>query len=275
MKTRHDDIIRVWLHIKVAAHLEGMHEYDYRRWLLKRLICGCQPLPLLRTSLRHVTPRHDWWQYRRDDWQYVHESSLTVPARETLLRLRRRALTAEEALEDDLTGRESFYLAIQSGQIDTENMLRVTMLDAALTYHMPGLIGCVPPARALDVRPGAMTRPLHAETARRVHVLHALDDAGLRSYHSMTLETIKVGVAQRADLSKAAADRAVKAFIAELTASLTHGESVNVPGFGTFKVEQRAEKSCINPQTKQRMVVPAKRAPIFRAAPALKEAVNP
>lgn len=272
MKCRHDDVLRVWLFIKVAAHLEGMREHDYRRWLLKRFL-WCDEKPLIRTISANVTPRHDWWQYRRDDWAYVHESSLTPAAYARLLRLRSRQCTAAEMLEDDLTGREAFYLHIPDGQEEIEHSLRLSLVDIAVMCHAPGVIGCVPPARALDVRPDVPLRPLHAATSRKISIYQGLSVSALSQYN-MKLDDIKTGVAERADLSKAAADRAVKAFIAELTDALTTGDGVTVPGFGTFKVEQRAEKTGVNPQTKEKMIIPARKAPVFRAAPALRQAVN-
>ena len=272
MKCRHDDVLRVWLYIKVAAHLEGMRELDYRRWLLKRFL-WCHDKPLVRTLSERVVPRHDWWQYRRDDWAYVHETSLTPPAYARLLRLRARRCTAAEMLEDDVTGREAFYLHIPDGQDEIERSLRLSLVDIALTWHLPGLIGHLPPARALDVRPDVPLRTLHAASAKKIFVLQGLSSSALLTYN-MKLEDIKTGVAERADLSKAAADRAVKAFIAELTDALTTGDGVTVPGFGTFKVEHRAAKNGINPQTKERMTIPARKAPVFRAAPALRQAVN-
>lgn len=272
MKCRHDDVLRVWLFIKVAAHLEGMREHDYRRWLLKRFL-WCDEKPQIRTISANVAPRHDWWQYRRDDWMYVHESSLTPAAYARLLRLRSRQCTAAEMLEDDLTGNESFYLHIPDGQAEIERSLRLSLVDIALACHAPGMIGALPPARVLDVRPDVPLRTLHAATAKKIFLLQGISESALLN-SNMKLEEIKTGVASRADLSKAAADRAVKAFVAELSDALRDGDSVTVPGFGTFKVEQRAEKMGVNPQTRAKMRIPARKAPVFRAAPALKQLVN-
>lgn len=272
MKCRHDDVLKVWLVIKVAAHLEGMREHDYRRWLLKRFLWADEK-PLIRAISASVAPRHDWWQYRRDDWVYVHESSLSPAAYARLLRLRARRCTAAEMLEDELTGKETFYLHIPDGQQEVENALRLSLVDIALTCHMPGVIGALPPARALDVRPGVPLRTLHAATARTLsrYRRHASDWPHI---YSMSLQNLTEGVAERADLSKAAAAKAVSAVFDELTAMLKNGERLTVMNFGTFSVAQRKAKTGTNPQTKQPMNIPAKNAPVFSAAPALRRAVN-
>ena len=76
-----------WLPIKLAAFLEGMTDAEYRRWLFKRLhwlsedaIRAGETLPLIRPISMKVAPRHKQWDIRRDDWKYVHDSSLTPPA---------------------------------------------------------------------------------------------------------------------------------------------------------------------------------------------------
>jgi DNA-binding protein HU-beta len=81
-------------------------------------------------------------------------------------------------------------------------------------------------------------------------------------------------VAQSADISKAAATRAVDTVIEQITATLTKGEQVVLVGFGTFAVKDRAARKGRNPQTGQPIDIPAAKIPGFKAGKALKDAVN-
>ncbi len=81
-------------------------------------------------------------------------------------------------------------------------------------------------------------------------------------------------IAEGADISKAAAGRALDAFIASVTESLQEGDAVALVGFGTFDVRERAARTGRNPQTGQEIDIPAAKVPGFRAGKALKDAVN-
>lgn len=81
-------------------------------------------------------------------------------------------------------------------------------------------------------------------------------------------------VAEGADLSKAAAGRAVDSLISSITAALQKGEQVALVGFGTFLVRDRAERAGRNPRTGETITIPAAKNPAFKAGKALKEAVN-
>ena len=81
-------------------------------------------------------------------------------------------------------------------------------------------------------------------------------------------------VADRADLSKAAAGRAVDALVAAVTEALQQGEQISLVGFGTFAVRERAARSGRNPQTGESITISASRTPVFKAGKALKDAVN-
>lgn len=81
-------------------------------------------------------------------------------------------------------------------------------------------------------------------------------------------------VAAAADLSKAAAARAVDAMIDSVTASLKSGDQVTVVGFGTFLVRERAARTGRNPQTGASIDIPAAKVPSFKAGKALKDALN-
>ena len=81
-------------------------------------------------------------------------------------------------------------------------------------------------------------------------------------------------IAEGADISKAAAGRALDAMIDAVSATLKKGESVNLIGFGTFEVRDRAARTGRNPQTGATIQIAAAKAPAFKAGKALKDAVN-
>ena len=81
-------------------------------------------------------------------------------------------------------------------------------------------------------------------------------------------------VAENAELTKKDAEKAVKAFIEVVTDELKKGEKVQVVGFGTFEVSERAARTGRNPQTGAEMEIPASKAPKFKAGKALKDMVN-
>jgi len=81
-------------------------------------------------------------------------------------------------------------------------------------------------------------------------------------------------VAEGADISKAAATRAVDTVLESITTTLTSGDSVALVGFGTFSVKDRAARTGRNPRTGDVINIPAARVPAFKAGKALKDAVN-
>ena len=81
-------------------------------------------------------------------------------------------------------------------------------------------------------------------------------------------------ITQDADLSKAAACRALDAVIDAVTGALKDGESVPLVGFGTFSVKARAARTGRNPQTGATIQIAAANIPSFKAGKALKDAVN-
>lgn len=81
-------------------------------------------------------------------------------------------------------------------------------------------------------------------------------------------------IAERAELSKKDAEKALKAFEDVITDELVNNKDVRLVGFGTFDVLERAAHTGRNPQTKEPMEIPASKAPRFRAGKALKDAVN-
>jgi DNA-binding protein HU-beta len=81
-------------------------------------------------------------------------------------------------------------------------------------------------------------------------------------------------VAQRAEMSKAEAGRAVDGVIDSITGSLKRGNKVSLMGFGTFVVRGRSARKGRNPKTGDVIQIKAGKSPGFKAGKALKDAVN-
>jgi len=81
-------------------------------------------------------------------------------------------------------------------------------------------------------------------------------------------------IAAGADISKAAAGRALDSFIDAVTEELKTGEQVALVGFGTFSVRDRAARAGRNPQTGETIQIAAAKIPAFKAGKALKDACN-
>jgi len=81
-------------------------------------------------------------------------------------------------------------------------------------------------------------------------------------------------VAESADISKAAASRAVDAFTEIVSNSLRRGDPVTLVGFGTFTVRERAARGGRNPRTGEPIHIRASRLPVFKPGKALKDAVS-
>lgn len=80
-------------------------------------------------------------------------------------------------------------------------------------------------------------------------------------------------VAEKTDLSKKDADAAVSAVLGAIPDALKAGDKIQLVGFGTFEVRNRAAKQGRNPRTGETMTVPASKVPAFKAGKALKDAV--
>jgi len=81
-------------------------------------------------------------------------------------------------------------------------------------------------------------------------------------------------VAEGADISKAAATRAVDTVFDSITSALKGGDQVSLVGFGSFVVKDRAARTGRNPRTGESINIPASKNPTFKAGKALKDAVN-
>ena len=81
-------------------------------------------------------------------------------------------------------------------------------------------------------------------------------------------------IAESADISKKDTEKALKAIVDVVTEELKKGEKVQLVGFGTFEVSERAAREGRNPQTGKTMKIEACKAPKFKAGKALKDAIN-
>lgn len=90
----------------------------------------------------------------------------------------------------------------------------------------------------------------------------------------MNKTELVAAIAEKAGLSKKDAEGAVKAFTDTVAEQLKAGEKIQLVGFGTFEVAERAARTGKNPQTKEEIQIPASKAPKFKAGRALKDTVN-
>lgn len=90
----------------------------------------------------------------------------------------------------------------------------------------------------------------------------------------MNKTELVAAMAEKTQLSKKDTESTLKAFIEVITDELTKGEKVQLVGFGTFEVTERAAREGINPLTKKPMSIPASKAPKFKPGRGLKDAVN-
>ncbi|MCK9201090.1 MAG: HU family DNA-binding protein [Gallionella sp.] len=81
-------------------------------------------------------------------------------------------------------------------------------------------------------------------------------------------------IAKSADISKAAAGRALEATVESIKKALKKGDTVSLVGFGTFKVGKRAARTGRNPRTGETIKIKAAKVPKFTAGKGLKDAVN-
>ena len=83
-----------------------------------------------------------------------------------------------------------------------------------------------------------------------------------------------VALAQKADLSKKDAEKAINAFVEVVTESLKAGEKVQLVGFGTFEAKDRPARVARNPRTGEEIQIEASKTASFKAGKALKDSVN-
>ncbi|CAN5657664.1 HU family DNA-binding protein [soil metagenome] len=81
-------------------------------------------------------------------------------------------------------------------------------------------------------------------------------------------------IASKTGSSKSDAQKFFDQFVDTVTGSLKSGEDVQITGFGKFYVQKRESREGINPQTKQKMTIPASKVPKFTAGNALKDSIK-
>lgn len=81
-------------------------------------------------------------------------------------------------------------------------------------------------------------------------------------------------IAEKAELTKADAGRALDATIEAIQETLAKGEQVSLVGFGTFSVRERAARQGRNPRTGEAIAIPASKNAAFKAGKALKDSLN-
>ena len=90
----------------------------------------------------------------------------------------------------------------------------------------------------------------------------------------MNKTELVAAMAEQTNLSKKDAEAALKAFIDVVSEELRKGEKVQLVGFGTFEVSERAAREGRNPQTGETMEIKASKTPKFKAGKALKDMMN-
>ncbi len=81
-------------------------------------------------------------------------------------------------------------------------------------------------------------------------------------------------IAEKCGMSKTNTEKCVNAVTESITEALQKGEKVQLMGFGTFEVKQRAARKGHNPMTKEEIDIPASKAPVFKAGKQLKDSVS-
>lgn len=90
----------------------------------------------------------------------------------------------------------------------------------------------------------------------------------------MNKTELVAAVAEQADISKKDAEKVLTAFVDVVTEEMKKGEKVQLVGFGTFEVSERAAREGRNPRTGETMKIESSKAPKFKAGKALKDMVN-
>ena len=90
----------------------------------------------------------------------------------------------------------------------------------------------------------------------------------------MNKTELVAAMAEQTQLSKKDAEAALKAFIDVVSEELKKGEKVQLVGFGTFEVSERAAREGINPRTRETIKIAAAKTPKFKAGKQLKDSLN-
>ena len=90
----------------------------------------------------------------------------------------------------------------------------------------------------------------------------------------MNKTELVTAIAEQAEISKKDAEKALKAFTDVVAEGLKNGDKIQLVGFGTFEVSERAAREGRNPQTGESMTIAASKTPKFKAGKALKDLIN-
>ena len=90
----------------------------------------------------------------------------------------------------------------------------------------------------------------------------------------MNKTELVAAIAEKTELTKKEAEKALKAFTDIIAEELAKGEKIQLVGFGTFEVSERAEREGRNPMTGEAIKIAASKTPKFKAGKALKDQVN-
>ena len=96
----------------------------------------------------------------------------------------------------------------------------------------------------------------------------------IRGENTMNKTELIAAMAETSGLSKKDCDAALAAFITTIETALKSGEKVQLIGFGSFEVKERAARTGRNPRTKETVEIPASKAPVFKAGQAFKDAIR-
>jgi Bacterial nucleoid DNA-binding protein len=90
----------------------------------------------------------------------------------------------------------------------------------------------------------------------------------------MNKAELVASMSEKSGLSKKDSETALKSIIDSIQQAMHDGDKVQIIGFGSFEVRERAERKGRNPQTKEEITIPASKSPIFKAGKALKDAIE-
>ena len=96
----------------------------------------------------------------------------------------------------------------------------------------------------------------------------------MKGKYKMNKTELISAMSEKSELTKVDTEKSLKAFIDTVTDELKNGGKVQLVGFGTFEVTERAERNGRNPKTGEAITIPASKSPKFKAGKAFKDVVN-
>lgn len=92
--------------------------------------------------------------------------------------------------------------------------------------------------------------------------------------NNITKDQLINAISERTGITKKDIASVLETFVDEIISQLQAGNKINIAGFGTFQVKDRAARNGINPQTKEKLTIPATKVPKFTPGKTLKDAVK-